>query len=86
LPCKDSTFPDYGQMRQKIPELELALEGRVEDHHRFLLRVQLHRLQAVEKYLSPGLDQPEHYPGQVSTECSQADGFAGESTPNQSIR
>jgi transposase len=39
------------QMRKKIPELELALEGRVEEHHRFLLRVQLRRLQAVEEDL-----------------------------------
>jgi transposase len=40
------------QMRKKIPELELALEGKVEEHHRFLLRVQLRRLQAVEEDLS----------------------------------
>jgi len=39
------------QMRKKIPELELALEGRVEEHHRFLLRVQLRRLPAVEEDL-----------------------------------
>jgi transposase len=39
------------QMRKKIPELELALEGRVEEHHRFLLRVQLRRLQVVEEDL-----------------------------------
>jgi len=39
------------QLRKKIPELQLALEGRVEEHHRFLLRVQLHRLWAVENDL-----------------------------------
>jgi transposase len=39
------------QLRKKIPELELALEGKVEKHHRFLLRVQLRRLQAVEEDL-----------------------------------
>src|SRR5215470_15865864 len=39
------------QMRKKIPELELALEGKVEEHHRFLLKLQLDRLQAVEKDL-----------------------------------
>jgi hypothetical protein len=32
------------QLRKKIPELELALEGKVEEHHRFLLRVQLRLL------------------------------------------
>jgi transposase len=39
------------QLRKKIPELELALEGRMEEHHRFLLRVQRRRLQAVEQDL-----------------------------------
>jgi len=39
------------QLRKKIPELELALEGRVEEHHRFLLKVQLDRLESVEKDL-----------------------------------
>jgi transposase len=28
-----------GLLRKKIPELELALEGKMEEHHRFLLRV-----------------------------------------------
>lgn len=37
------------KLRNKIPELELALEGRIEEHHRFLLKLQLHRLQSVEK-------------------------------------
>ena len=40
------------QLRKKIPELQLALEGRMEEHHRFLLSVQLHRLWAVEKDLA----------------------------------
>ena len=40
------------QLRKKIPERELALEGKVEEHHRFLLRVQLRRLQAVESWHS----------------------------------
>src|SRR5215813_4193861 len=33
-----------GRMRAKIPELEPALEGKLEEHHRFLLRLQLQRL------------------------------------------
>jgi len=40
------------QLRKKIPELQLALEGKVEEHHRFLLSVQLHRLWEVEKDLA----------------------------------
>src|SRR6516164_6169603 len=39
-------------LRNKIPELELALEGRVEEHHRFLLKLQLDRLEFVDKDLA----------------------------------
>ena len=39
------------KLRSKIPQLELALEGRIEEHHRFLLRLQLDRLESVEKDL-----------------------------------
>src|SRR5215472_1010385 len=41
-----------GRLRQKIHELEPALEGKLEDHHRFLLRLQLERLEAAEKDLT----------------------------------
>ena len=40
------------RLRNKIPELELALDGRVEEHHRFLLKLQLDRLESVEKDLA----------------------------------
>jgi transposase len=39
------------KLRNKIPELQLALEGKVEEHHRFLLQLQLDRLKAVEEDL-----------------------------------
>jgi len=39
------------RLRNKIPALQLALEGRVEEHHRFLLKLQLQRLESVEKDL-----------------------------------
>jgi transposase len=39
------------QLRSKIPQLELALEGKLEEHHRFLLKLQLDRLECVEKDL-----------------------------------
>jgi transposase len=32
-----------GKLRNKIPELELALEGNIEEYHRFLLELQLQR-------------------------------------------
>jgi transposase len=41
-----------GRLRQKIDELGPALEGKLEEHHRFLLRLQLHRLEAAEKDLT----------------------------------
>jgi transposase len=41
-----------GRLRKKILELQLALEGRLEEHHRFLLELQLHRLEAAEKDLA----------------------------------
>jgi transposase len=41
-----------GRMRVKIPELESALEGKLEEHHRFLLRLQLKRLEAVKEDLA----------------------------------
>lgn len=37
-----------GRMRQKVHELERALEGRVQDHHRFLLGLQIRRLEQME--------------------------------------
>jgi transposase len=36
------------KLRRKIPQLQLALEGRLEDHHRFLLKLQLDRVERVE--------------------------------------
>ena len=33
-----------GRLRKKVAELEHALEGRLDEHHRFLLRLQLRRL------------------------------------------
>jgi transposase len=41
-----------GKLRNKIPELELALEGNLREHHRFLLELQLQRLEAAEKDLA----------------------------------
>jgi transposase len=41
-----------GQLRKKTAQLELALEGKLEEHHRFLLELQLQRLEAAEKDLA----------------------------------
>jgi len=40
-----------GRMRKKLVELTAALEGRVEEDHRFLLEIQLERLEQVEATL-----------------------------------
>ena len=40
-----------GRLRNKVQDLELALEGKIEEHHRFLLQLQLDRLQAAEQDL-----------------------------------
>jgi len=37
-----------GALRKKMERLALALRGRIEDHHRFLLRVQLERVERIE--------------------------------------
>lgn len=39
----------HGALRKKIPELRLALEGRVRDVHRFLLKVLLDQVEALDK-------------------------------------
>jgi transposase len=44
-----------GRARRKIDRLAPALEGRVEDHHRFVLRMQLRRLEQADADVS-GLD------------------------------
>jgi transposase len=49
-----------GHLRLKIPQLQTALEGRVRDHHRFLLRSLLRQLQFLEaeiELLDGRLDQ-----------------------------
>lgn len=45
-----------GRMRKKLAALTAALDGRVEEHHRFLLEMQLQRLEEVEATLAR-LDQ-----------------------------
>src|SRR6201993_3316359 len=41
----------HGKLRSKLTELVLALEGKLEQHHRFLMAMQLSRLEAVERDL-----------------------------------
>jgi transposase len=41
-----------GKLRNKIPQLQLALEGKLEEHHRFLLQLQQDRLDAAKRDLA----------------------------------
>jgi transposase len=41
-----------GTLRRKLKELALALEGCVDDHHRFMLGLQLQRIEAAERDLA----------------------------------
>jgi transposase len=41
-----------GKLRNKIPQLQLALEGKLEEHHRFLLQLQQDRLDAAARDLA----------------------------------
>jgi len=41
-----------GLLRRKIPQLQLALEGRVSDHHRFLLQQLMDHLEFVESKMT----------------------------------
>jgi transposase len=40
------------RLRQKLADLELALEGKVEEHHRFILEMQLARLEQLDEHVS----------------------------------
>lgn len=41
-----------GRLRRKLPELQLALEGRASDHHRYLLRQLLDHKRFIEKQVA----------------------------------
>lgn len=45
-----------GKLRKKLPDLARALEGHLEEHHRFVLGTQLHRLEMVQQDIE-GLEQ-----------------------------
>jgi transposase len=38
-----------GKLRKKIGQLELALDGKIEDHHRFILSMQIGRLEQMDQ-------------------------------------
>jgi len=50
------------RLREKIPQLQLALEGKVTEHHRFLLQALLDHVEYLEK-------QIEHFNERIETAC-----------------
>lgn len=61
------------QLRGKIPELKLALEGRVTEHHRFLLKTLFSQLESLERTIEEI---------SLRIEASMKDASAGEGDPN----
>jgi transposase len=41
-----------GRLRKKLGELTLALEGRIEEHHRFILAMQIERIQEIDAHVA----------------------------------
>jgi transposase len=58
-------------LRVKIPQLKLALEGKIRSHHRFLLRRLLDQVQFVEHEIAL-LDQRLEEIGSQKPELAQA--------------
>jgi len=65
-----------GTLRKKVSKLTLALDGRVEEHQRFMLGMQLRRLDQVEvetdlPALDARIDASSHRTGSSSSGCSR---------------
>lgn len=74
-----------GRLRRKVADVELALDGRLADHHRFLLRIQIERLKQadtqvdaldlrIDEILKPSREQAQRLitiPGVSSVVASQ---------------
>jgi transposase len=54
------------RLRGKIPQLQLALEGRLTDHHRFLLRMHLDHIRALEQLMQRLTERIEELIGPFS--------------------
>ena len=62
-----SGWMSKGLLRNKIPELRLALEGRMTEHHRFLLRQLYDHLRFTESKRSEIEQEIENKPGRECT-------------------
>jgi transposase len=66
-----------GQLRGKIPELEKALEGRVTEHHRFLLRMLWQQLAQQEAWIAEVEAQIQERTRPFAAEIQRLDAIPG---------
>lgn len=57
------------RLRKKIPQLRQALRGRVTDHHRFMLRMLMEHLEAVERQIAVFDERIEQTMGPFERRC-----------------
>lgn len=57
------------RLRKKIPQLREALHGRVTDHHRFMLRMLMEQLEAVERQVAAFDERIEQTLGPTERRC-----------------
>lgn len=66
-----------GRARAKLKELEVALEGRFNEHHRFMLELQLTRLEQVDKDIASVEERVEDRLGAYSAERTRLQTIPG---------
>lgn len=65
------------RLRAKIPQLQLALEGRMTEHHRFLLRMHLDHVRALETLIGRMTERIEELMLPFARESELLDGIPG---------
>jgi transposase len=60
-----------GRLRSKQTELTLALDGRIEEHHRFLLKLQMRRLDQMDTDIMTVEQQVEQRVARYADECGR---------------
>jgi transposase len=74
---EQSSTPDQmaelarGRLRDKRPQLAWALDGRIDEHHRFLLKLQLRRLEQLDTDIREVDEQVDQRLTRYSMECTR---------------
>lgn len=66
-----------GQLRKKIPALQLALEGHLRDHHRFMLKTLCQSIKSIENTIREVETRIEHYLQSLSEEMALLETIPG---------